>query len=55
MDIKAQVHTIERLRDYNFLVPDYQREYVWEVDDRVEQFVADIANEFDPGAREPSS
>ena len=55
MDIKAQVHTIERLRDYHFLVPDYQREYVWEVDDQVEQFLADIANEFDPGAKEPSS
>ena len=26
---------------YDFLVPDYQREYVWEVEDQVEQFLAD--------------
>ena len=55
MEVKAQVHTIEKLKDYHFLVPDYQREYVWEVDDQVEQFLADIANEFDPGAKDPSS
>ena len=55
MEVKAQVHTIEKLKDYHFLVPDYQREYVWEVEDQVEQFLADIANEFDPDAKAPSS
>lgn len=55
MEIKAQVRTIDKLRDYHFLVPDYQREYVWKVDDQVEQFLADIANEYEPGAREQRS
>jgi hypothetical protein len=36
-------------------VPDYQREYVWQVDDQVEQFLVDIDNEFEAGAREQSS
>lgn len=55
MEVKAQVHNIAKLKDYHFLVPDYQREYVWKVDDQVEQFLADIANEFEPGAKEQSS
>src|SRR5574343_875388 len=55
MEIKAQVRTIDKLRDYHFLVPDYQREYVWKVDDQVEQFLADIANEYEPGALEQRS
>lgn len=55
MEIKAQVHNIAKLKDYFFIVPDYQREYVWKVDDQVEQFLADIDNEFDPAAKEPSS
>lgn len=55
MEIKAQVHTIEKLKDYYFIVPDYQREYVWKVDDQVEQFLADINNEFESGAKEQSS
>ena len=55
MEIKAQVHNISKLKDYYFLVPDYQREYVWKMDDQVDQFLADIANEFEPGAREQSS
>lgn len=55
MEIKAQVHSIAKLKDYFFVVPDYQREYVWKVDDQVEQFLADIGNEFEPGAREQSS
>lgn len=55
MEIKAQVHTIAKLKDYHFLVPDYQREYVWKVDDQVEQFLADIANEFEPGAKDQRS
>ena len=55
MEVKAQVHNIAKLKDYHFLVPDYQREYVWKVDDQVEQFLADVANEFEPGAKEQSS
>ncbi|MFN3439018.1 MAG: hypothetical protein ACK41V_15070 [Acidovorax sp.] len=31
--VKAQVHNISKLKDYYFLVPDYQREYVWKADD----------------------
>lgn len=55
MEIKAQVQNIAKLKDYFFIVPDYQREYVWQVDDQVEQFLVDIDNEFEPGAREQSS
>lgn len=55
MEVNAQVHTIEKLKDFHFLVPDYQREYVWKVDDQVEQFLADVANEFEPGAKDQSS
>lgn len=55
MEIKAQVLNIAKLKDYFFIVPDYQREYVWKVDDQVEQFLADIDNEFEPGAKEQSS
>lgn len=55
MEVKAQVQNISKLKDYYFLVPDYQREYVWKVDDQVEQFLADIANEFEPGAKDQSS
>ena len=35
-----------------FLVPDYQREYVWKPDDEVEQFLIDIENEYSPDAKE---
>lgn len=55
MEIKAQVQNISKLKDYFFIVPDYQREYVWKVDDEVEQFLADIDNEFELGARTQSS
>lgn len=55
MEIKANVHNIAKLKDYFFIVPDYQREYVWSVDDQIEQFLADIDNEFEPGAKEQSS
>lgn len=48
MEIKAEVKSISKLKDYFFLVPDYQREYVWNPDDQVEQFIIDIDNEFDP-------
>lgn len=55
MKIEAQVQNISKLKDYFFIVPDYQREYVWKVDDEVEQFLVDIDNEFAPGAKVPSS
>lgn len=48
MDIKAEVKSISKLKDYFFLVPDYQREYVWQPDDQVEQFIIDIDNEYEP-------
>lgn len=47
MEIKAKVKSITKLKDYFFLVPDYQREYVWQPDDQVEQFIIDIDNEYD--------
>src|SRR5690606_16031946 len=52
MDIKADVKSISELKDYFFLVPDYQREYVWETDNQVEQFLIDIENEYNPNADE---
>lgn len=42
MKIEADVKNISKLSDYYFLVPDYQREYVWKVDDQVEQFIMDL-------------
>lgn len=45
MEIKAEVKSIKKLENYFFLVPDYQREYVWKPDDQVEQFIIDIDNE----------
>ena len=42
MEIKAEVESISKLKDYFFVVPDYQREYVWKPDDQVEQFLIDI-------------
>lgn len=48
MEIKAEVKSISKLKDYFFVVPDYQREYVWKPDDQVDQFIIDIDNEYDP-------
>ena len=48
MKIEADVKNISKLSDYYFLVPDYQREYVWKVDDQVEQFIMDLDNEYQP-------
>lgn len=48
MKIEADVKSISKLSDYYFLVPDYQREYVWKVDDQVEQFIIDLDNEYQP-------
>lgn len=50
MDIDANVRSVEKLRDFYFTVPDYQREYIWEADDQVEQFLFDIDAEYDPHA-----
>lgn len=55
MEIKAQVQNIAKLKEYFFIVPEYQREYVWKVDDEVEQFLVDIENEFEPGTKTQSS
>jgi uncharacterized protein with ParB-like and HNH nuclease domain len=51
MHIDAKVHSIRDLKDFYFVVPDYQREYVWEADDQVEQFLSDIDNEYEPEAK----
>ncbi|CAA0168134.1 conserved hypothetical protein [Tenacibaculum maritimum] len=48
MEIKAEVKSISKLKDYFFLVPDYQREYIWKPNDQVEQFIIDMDNEFEP-------
>ena len=55
MEIKAEVKSIERLKDYFFVVPDYQREYVWRVDDQIEQFLIDIDDEYDPNAKKQTN
>lgn len=55
MEINADVHSISKLKEYFFLVPDYQREYVWKVDDHVEQFLEDIDNEYDSHVSEQKS
>lgn len=54
MEIDAEVRSIHKLQDYSFLVPDYQREYVWEVDNQVDQFLEDINNEYDAGTSDQS-
>lgn len=45
MEVKSAVLTIEELNKYFFVVPDYQREYVWKSDDHVSQFLEDVDNE----------
>lgn len=47
MEIKADVKSISKLKDYFFIVPDYQREYVWKAEEQIEQFLIDIDNEYD--------
>ena len=49
MKIKAEVKSIEKLKDYFFVVPDYQREYIWQADVHVARFIQDIRDEFNPG------
>jgi uncharacterized protein with ParB-like and HNH nuclease domain len=48
MKIDAKVKQIETLKDYFFIVPDYQREYVWDSIKNVLVFLRDIYNEFNP-------
>jgi uncharacterized protein with ParB-like and HNH nuclease domain len=55
MDIKAEVKSITKLKDYFFIVPDYQREYVWKPEDQVEQFIIDIDNEYESIASDQKS
>ena len=55
MDIKAQVHNVDKLHEYFFMVPDYQREYVWRVDTEVQQFLDDIQAEYAPDAQTASN
>ncbi len=55
MEINADVKSISKLKDYFFIVPDYQREYVWKPDDQVEQFIIDIDNEFEPNQKDQRS
>ncbi|QEC75905.1 DUF262 domain-containing protein [Mucilaginibacter ginsenosidivorax] len=55
MDIKAEVKSIEKLKDYFFIVPDYQREYVWTADVHVARFLQDISDEFSPTALKQSN
>lgn len=47
MKIDADVLSIGDLEQYYFVVPDYQREYVWEADKHIQQFLVDIDEEFD--------
>ena len=55
MEIKAEVKSIESLKDYFFVVPDYQREYVWQADIHVARFLQDISDEFRPSTRKQSN
>ena len=55
MEINAYVRSIDKLKEYFFIVPDYQREYVWKADDQVEQFLEDIDNEYDEGVNHQQS
>jgi len=55
MEINADVKSISKLKDFFFIVPDYQREYVWKPEDQVEQFMIDVSNEFDPDVKPQSN
>jgi uncharacterized protein with ParB-like and HNH nuclease domain len=54
MDIKADVKSIKSLKDYFFVVPDYQREYVWKAEENVSRFLQDIYDEFNAGGSNQS-
>jgi len=54
MEVDSKVLTIEKLVDYFFLVPDFQREYVWRSGapaSQVDQFLDDIFDEFSESNR----
>ena len=55
MEIKAEVKSVEKLKDYFFVVPDYQREYVWLADTHVSRFLQDINDEFKPFSSKQSN
>ena len=55
MKIDAEVLSIKNLDKYYFVVPDYQREYVWEADKHIYQFLVDIDEEFDAHSIEQQS
>ncbi|WP_343747001.1 DUF262 domain-containing HNH endonuclease family protein [Chitinophaga sp.] len=55
MEIKAEVKSIENIKDYFFVVPDYQREYVWRADVHVARFFQDIIDEFKPNSGKQSN
>ena len=55
MKIDANVLSIEDLEKYYFVVPDYQREYVWEADKHIYQFLVDIDEEFEAHSHEQQS
>ena len=55
MEIKAEVKSVEKLKDYFFVVPDYQREYVWVADTHVSRFLQDINDEFKPFSSKQSN
>lgn len=46
MEINATVKSIRGLKEFYFVVPEYQREYVWEADKQVSRFLQDINDEF---------
>jgi len=56
MRVDAHVINIENLKDNNrfFVIPDYQREYVWERE-HVEQFLNDISDEFESNSGDKPS
>ena len=52
MKIDADVLSVLDLSNYFFVVPDYQREYVWEADKHIYQFLVDIDDEFEAHSSE---
>ncbi len=52
MKINAEVKQVRNLKDFFFVVPDYQREYVWEKEKNVQRFLQDINDEFNPNVDE---
>lgn len=57
MKIETKSYAIGNLGEgrFYYIVPDYQREYVWKADVHVEQFLQDIGSEYDEAASEQRS